>query len=96
MPIAHPTISQLVRRFTKSRKALARNCGQIGANRVRASALQLGHAFAIAGLALLFDALLPFGLSDHRGQMPYWSVPAAALVHRAYLAWLLEYQKHWR
>jgi hypothetical protein len=72
---------------------LAKNYGQIVANRVRASALQLGHAFAIAGLALLFDAPLPFGSPDHRGRMPYWSLPAAALAHRAYLGWFLEDQK---
>jgi NADPH:quinone reductase-like Zn-dependent oxidoreductase len=35
-------------RLTKSRKASAKNCGQIAANRVHASVLQLGHAFAIA------------------------------------------------
>jgi hypothetical protein len=47
--------------LTKSRKVSAKNCGQIVANRVRASVLQPGHAYAIAGFALLFDGLLPFG-----------------------------------
>jgi hypothetical protein len=74
---------------------LAKNCGQIVANRVRASASQLGHAFAIAGSALLFDALLPFGSPDHRGRAPYWSLPTAALARRD-LGWFLEGQKQQR
>jgi hypothetical protein len=83
------------RSLTKSRKVSVKNCGQIVANRVLASVLQLDHAFAIAGFALLFDAPLPFGSPAHRGRMPYWSL-AATLVQRAHLGRLLGPQKHQR
>jgi hypothetical protein len=69
LPLVHSMVSQHVR-LTKSRKVSAKNCGHIVANRVRANVLQLGRVFAIAGLALLFDALLPFGSPDHRCRMP--------------------------
>jgi hypothetical protein len=59
------------RSLTKSRKVSVKNCGQIVANTVLASVLQLDHAFAIAGFALLFDVPLPFWSSAHRGRMPY-------------------------
>lgn len=81
--------------LTKSRKVSVKYCGQIVANRVLASVLQLDHAFAIAVFALLFDALLPFGSPAHRGRMPYWSL-AATLVQRAHPGRLLGPQKHQR
>jgi hypothetical protein len=83
------------RSLTKSRKVSVKCCGQIVANRVLASVLQLDHAFAIAVFALLFDALLPFGSPAHRGRMPYWSL-TATLVQRAHLGRLLGPQKHQR
>jgi len=48
-------------RLTKSRK----DCAQIAANRDS----ELGYAFAIAGCALLLDALLPFVSPAHRGRL---------------------------
>ena len=65
--------------LTKSRKASAKNCGQIVANRVRASVLQLDDVFAIAGFGLLFDALLPFGPPARRGRILRWSPLVAAV-----------------
>ena len=50
-------------RITKSRK----ECEQIVANRDS----ELGYAFAIAGYALLFDALLSFVSPAHCGRIPY-------------------------
>ena len=47
--------------ITKSRK----DCAQIAANRDS----ELGYAFAIAGCALLLDALLPFVSPAHRGRL---------------------------
>ena len=66
-------------RLTKSQKVSAKNCGQIVANRVRASVLQLDDVFAIAGFGLLFDALLPFGPPARRGRIPRWSPLVAAV-----------------
>jgi hypothetical protein len=82
--------------LTKSQKVSAKNCGQIVAKRVRASVLQLGHAYAIAGFALLFDALPPFVSPAHRGRQPYWTLLAAGLAQQAHLGRLLEAQKHQR
>jgi hypothetical protein len=56
------TVSQYAR-LTKSRKVSVKNCAQIVAGMVR----EQGHAFAIDGHALLFDALLPFVSLTHRG-----------------------------
>jgi hypothetical protein len=67
--------------FTKRRKVSVKNCAQIVANTIR----ELGCAFAIAGYALLSDALLPSVLPAHRGWMPYWLPLAAALAQRAIL-----------
>ena len=47
--------------ITKSRK----DCAQIVANRDS----EIGYAFAIAGCALLLDALLPFVSPAHRGRL---------------------------
>jgi hypothetical protein len=75
-------------RITKSRK----DCAQIVANRDS----ELGYAFAVAGYALLLDALLPFVSPAHRGRMPYCSLLAATLAQRAHFGRLLGPQKHQR
>jgi hypothetical protein len=43
-------------------------------------ARELGDAFATAGYAFLFDALLPFVSPAHHGWIQCWSPLAAALV----------------
>ena len=68
-------------RLTKSRKVSAKDCAQIVANRDS----ELGYAFAIAGYALLLDALLPFVSPAHRGRIPYCSLLAATLAQLALL-----------
>src|SRR6516162_9394322 len=75
-------------RLTKSRK----DCAQIAANRDS----ELGYAFAVAGYALLLDALLPFVSPAHRGRMPYCSLLAATLAQLAHFGRLLGPQKHQR
>jgi hypothetical protein len=73
-------------RITKSRK----DCAQIVANRDS----ELGYAFAVAGYALLLDALLPFVSPAHHGRIPHCSLLAATLAQRAYFGRLLGPQKH--
>jgi hypothetical protein len=70
----------------------AKDCAQIVANRDS----ELGYAFAVAGYALLLDALLPFVSPAHRGRIPYCSLLAATLAQRAHFGRLLGPQKHQR
>jgi hypothetical protein len=67
-------------RLTKSRRVSAKYCAQIVANRDS----ELGYAFAIAGYALLFDALLSFVSPAHWGRIAYWPLLAATLAQRAH------------
>jgi hypothetical protein len=62
-------------------------CAQILANRDS----ELGYAFAFAGYALLFDALLSFVSPAHCGRML-----AATLAQRAHFGRFLGPQKHQR
>src|SRR6516164_615366 len=78
-------------RLTTCRKVSARECAQIVANTVR----ELGYAFATAGYALLFDALLSFVSPAHCGRLPYWPL-AATLAQQAHFGLLLGPQKHQR
>jgi len=75
-------------RITKS----GTDCAQIVANRDS----ELGYAFAVAGYALLLDALLPFVSPAHRRRIPYCSLLAATLAQRAHFGRLLGPQKHQR
>src|SRR6516164_11041476 len=79
-------------RLTRSRKVSAKYCAQIVANRDS----ELGYAFAIAGYALLFDALLSFVSPAHCGRIPYWRLLAATLAQRVHFGRLLGPQKHQR
>jgi hypothetical protein len=79
-------------RLTKSRKVSAKDCAQIVANRDS----ELGYAFAIAGYALVLDALLSFVSTAHCGRIPYWPLLAATLAQQAHFGRLLGPQKHQR
>ena len=72
-------------RLTKSQKVSAKDCAQIVANRDS----ELGYAFAIAGYALVLDALLSFVSTAHCGRIPYWPLLAATLAQQAHFGRLL-------